>query len=116
MAKDRIHKFYDGQTFRDFMVENAYVVINFTSRESIKTNDINSVFTELSDYYPKVKFIQLVKEEILETFNDEEVSEVPTFKFSINNDYPVVHTRIKSGDLFEKIRAFSKKAEADERY
>ncbi|KAJ2480328.1 hypothetical protein IWW56_002520 [Coemansia sp. RSA 2131] len=116
MGKDTVHKFNDEESLSDFINGSSFVVVNFTSRESIQTNQINSTFTELSKKHPYVRFIQLDKDEMSKTFREWEVSKIPTFMFINTTDETRNHTCMNSDDLIKEVEAFSEEASGKDKW
>ncbi|KAJ2475521.1 hypothetical protein IWW56_005383 [Coemansia sp. RSA 2131] len=113
MSEDTVLKFKDEELLRDLVDSNNFVVVNFTSWESIQTNQMNSMFTKLSKKHPKIKFAQIVKDEMPKTFHEWEVSKIPVVKFFNSMDNGCSDTCSNSDDLIKKVEAFSKQADAD---
>ncbi|KAJ2475852.1 hypothetical protein IWW56_005222 [Coemansia sp. RSA 2131] len=111
MARDQVYKFKDEQSFRNFITNNEFVVVNFTSTESRESIEINSTFSNLSWEHPKVKFVQVVDEEAPMIFRAWEVSGIPSFMFFYNKDNKECVDCYGSDNLAIKVRMFSKQAE-----
>ncbi|KAJ2122772.1 hypothetical protein IW147_003182 [Coemansia sp. RSA 720] len=75
MSATTVHTFKDAESFNDFIRSYKYVVVNFSSKESIQTNQMNSTFTKLSKKHSNVKFGQIVKDKMGNIFEEWEVEE-----------------------------------------
>ncbi|KAJ2543281.1 hypothetical protein GGF49_002167 [Coemansia sp. RSA 1853] len=75
MSATTVHTFKDAESFNNFIRSYKYVVVNFSSKESIQTNQMNSTFTKLSKKHSNVKFGQIVKDEMGNIFEEWEVEE-----------------------------------------
>ncbi|KAJ1854132.1 glycerol ether metabolic process [Coemansia sp. RSA 1822] len=113
MSEDTVQKFNDEQSFNDFIKNNEYVVIFFTTTWCGPSKLISPKFIKLSKNHPEVKFVKLDVDDMSEVAQTYGVTTLPAFRFLHSSVVVDEFIGANPNELVKSVEKLSELAKAD---